>query len=260
MNFDNIKVERDGALMWLTLHRPNAANALTIPLAEEFAAAVAQAEADPDCHVLVLQGSGRFFCAGGDVAGMADSEDPAAFLQALAGTMHEGILAMTRSRLVTIAAVHGPAAGAGLGLVLNADFALASPKATFLSAYTGVGLTPDCGVSYLLPQIVGPRRAAEMCLSGRVATAQDGLDWGLVSELVEESALQQRARELGENLAAEARQTLGPTKRLLTTARLSAYAAHLEDERATISSLASHADTLDRIAAFAERGRSILKS
>lgn len=255
MNFDWIQADRDGALMWLTLDRPEEANALSIPLAGECATALALAESDPDCHVLILQGSGRFFCAGGDVAGMAEAEDKGGYLHDLARAMHEVVLAMARSRLVVIAAVHGPAAGAGLGLVLNADFVLAAPEATFLSAYAGVGLTPDCGVSYLLPQMVGPRRAAQMCLGGRGATAREALDWGVVSELVPTSGLRARARELGEGLAAGATQTLGPTKRLLTLEGLSAYADHLEEELESISSMGSHPDTMCRIAAFAGRGR-----
>ncbi|MDQ0242406.1 enoyl-CoA hydratase/isomerase family protein [Arthrobacter bambusae] len=255
MTFDSIKADRDGGLMWLTLDRPNEANALNIPVAGELGAAFALAESDPDCHVLILQGSGRYFCAGGDVAGMADSEDKSGYLLDLAGAMHEVILAMARSRLVTIAAVHGPAAGAGLGLVLNSDFVLASPEATFLSAYAGVGLTPDCGVSYLLPHVVGPRRAAQMCLAGRVATAREGIEWGLASELVELSELRERTRELGESLAGGATQTLGPTRRLLTSVRLSGYAEHLKEELSTISRLGSEPDTMRRIAAFGERAR-----
>lgn len=260
MNFDNIKAKRDGALMWITLDRPGEANALSIPLAKEFAAAVSLAEADPSCHVLILQGSGNYFCAGGDVAGMADSENEAEYLLELAGSMHEVVLTLARSRLVVIAAVQGPATGAGLGLVLNADFVLATGDASFLSAYAGVGLTPDCGVSYLLPQIVGPRRAAQMCLGGQVVTARDGLEWGLVSELVKAPDLCERVRQLGEGLAAGAMQTLGPTKRLLTSARLSAYADHLADELTTISSMGQNPDTVRRIAAFAARGRAKSRS
>lgn len=257
---DTIQADRDGALMWLTLDRPNEANALSIPMAGEFAATLALAESDPDCHVLILQGSGRYFCAGGDVAGMADSKDKNGYLLDLAGAMHEVILAMAHSRLVTIAAVHGPAAGAGLGLVLNADFVLGTPEATFLSAYAGVGLTPDCGVSYLLPQVVGPRRAAQMCLDGQVATAAESVEWGLTSRLVETHELRERTRELGESLVAGATQTLGQTKRLLTAERLAAYADHLDDELRTIASLGSNSDTMRRIAAFAERGRNVVPS
>ncbi len=255
MTVAQITVERDGGVMWLTLNRPDQANALTLPLAQEFCAAIAQAEADPDCHVLILQGAGRFFCAGGDVAGMASSDDPATFLHTLAEQMHDGLLALARSRLVTIAAVHGPAAGAGLGLVLNADFVLASPSASFLTAYAGVGLTPDCGVSYLLPQMIGPRRAMEMAVGGRVVTAVEALNWGLVTEVVPQAELRIRARRLGARIAGGAAHVLGPTKRLLTAARLTAYADHLADEAETISTMITAPGTHDLLVRFAERRR-----
>lgn len=90
----------------------------------------------------------------------AETGDSADFLPRLAGRISEGLLALAQSRLVTITPVHGAAAGAGLALVLNTDLVLASPNASFRRAHAGVGLTPDCGVSYLLHQVVGPRWAA----------------------------------------------------------------------------------------------------
>lgn len=251
MTFENIQFRGDSGVAWITLNRPKAANSMSIPLADEFCSAVDQAADDPTVHVVVLQGAGKFFCAGGDVASMAESADPAEFLGTLAGRMSEGLLALGRSRLVTIAAVQGPAAGAGLALVLNSDLVLASSNATFQSAYAAVGLTPDCGVSHLLPLVVGPRRAAEICLAGRVVRAQEAADWGLVNEVMEESELLPRAEALALQLAGSAVQTLGPTKRLLTTAALMAYADHLDDEVKTISSIVSNHDTKNRIQSFA---------
>lgn len=253
MAFEQLLVERAGPVMWLTLNRPDEANAISMALAEEFCAAVEQAEGDPDCHVLVLSGAGKFFCAGGDVAMMAGAPDPGEFLGRLAGTMHEGLLRLAGSRLVTIAVVDGYAAGAGLGLVLNSDIVLATPRAGFLTAYGAVGLTPDCGVSYLLPQVVGPRRAAHMALLGRAASAAEGLEWGIVTELVAEGDLAGRARELAEHLGRGPTQVLGPAKRLLAGSRAREYASHLADERATIATLVAHPDSQKRIAAFAAR-------
>ncbi|MDQ0618174.1 enoyl-CoA hydratase/isomerase family protein [Arthrobacter globiformis] len=255
MTFENLQFRCAGGVAWIMLDRPAAANSLSIALAEEFCAAVDLANNNRDVHVVVLQGAGKFFCAGGDVAAMAEAEDPAEFLRILAGKMSEGLLALTRSRLVTIAAVHGAAAGAGLALVLNSDLVLASSNASFQSAYAKVGLTPDCGVSYLLPQVVGPRRAAEICLSGRVVTAPEALQWGLVNEVVDESALQLRAEDLALRLAGSAAQTLGPTKRLLTRAAVAAYGKHLDDEVATISTIVSHENTRNRIISFAGRSK-----
>lgn len=250
MSFEQILVDFDGPIMWLTLNRPAEANAMSMVLAEEFCAAIEQAEADENCHVVVLQGAGKFFCAGGDVAMMAGASDPAEFLGGLAGKMHEGLLQLAQSRLVTIAAVNGYAAGAGLGLVLNADVVLATPKAGFVTAYAGVGLTPDCGVSFLLPRVIGPRRAAQMCLLGRAASAEEGLNWGIVTELVAEEELAGRAKELGEKLGKGATQVLGPTKRLLAGNSAAEYSRHLADEAKTIVAMVVNPDSKERIASF----------
>ena len=253
MTYRHLTLEYDGALARLTLNRPDSANALDLELAEELCAALADAETHADCHVLLLQGAGRFFCAGGDVAAMAAAADQGAFLKELAGRLHEAVLALAKSRLISIAVVKGPAAGAGLGLALNADFILASPKARFLAAYAGVGLTPDCGVSYLLPELAGPRRAAEMCLAGRVAGHADALEWGLINELVAAEEIAGRAQELGEQLASGAVSVLGPTKRLLRARSIAGYETHLQEEAETIASMAASADTRNRLAAFAGR-------
>ncbi|MFL4474091.1 enoyl-CoA hydratase/isomerase family protein [Paeniglutamicibacter sp. MACA_103] len=253
MSFENILVRFEGPLMWLTLNRPTEANAISIAMGQEFCAAIDQAERDPAIHVVILQGNGRFFCAGGDVAMMDAADDPAAFLKELAETMHLGLLRLARSRLITIAAVDGYAAGAGLGLVLNADVVLASERAGFLSAYGTIGLTPDCGVSYLLPQVVGPRRAAHMALLGRAVNADEGLAWGLVTEVVAQGDLVARARDLGESLGTGATQMLGPTKKLLSAGTLEGYARHLDDEAETISAMISLADTRRRIGEFLAR-------
>lgn len=226
---------------------------MSMLLAQEFCMAIEQAEADEGCHVVVLQGAGKFFCAGGDVAMMASAPDTASFLGNLAEKMHEGLLRLAGSRLVTIAAVNGYAAGAGLGLVLNADIVLATPNAGFLTAYQGVGLTPDCGVSYLLPLVVGPRRAAQMSLLGRTANASEALAWGIVTEEVAEEQLVSRARELGEKLGKGPTQVLGPTKRLLAGRRAEEYALHLADEASTITGMVVTPDTQKRIAAFAAK-------
>ena len=253
MAYRHLTLEYDGALARLTLNRPEQANALDLELAGELGAALADTESRTDTHVLLLQGGGRFFCAGGDVAAMAAAADQGGFLRELAGKLHEFVLALARSRLISIGVVDGPAAGAGLGLVLNTDFILASPKARFMAAYAGVGLTPDCGVSYLLPEVVGPRRAAEMCLTGRTAGPTDAVEWGLVNELLPSADLAARAQQLGEQLASGAVATLGPTKRLLRARSLAGYGEHLQLEAETIASMASSADTRQRIATFAAR-------
>jgi len=255
VRFETLEYASADGIARITLNRPDAANALDQQLADEFGRALQLAEADQSCHVVVLAGHGRFFCAGGDVAAMAQAPDRADFVSRLAGTMHEGLLRLARSRLVSIAAVQGPAAGAGLGLVLAADFAIASPEASFVGAYAGVGLSPDCGVSYLLPRAVGPRRAARLLLAGHTLGAREALEWGLVGEMVPEGQLADRVSELATALASSPVQALGPTKRLLTSDAVEGYAEHLRQEQEQIAALSEHPDTAGRIEAFAARSR-----
>ena len=252
--YETLEVSRSDGVVQVALNRPAEANALSIPLARELKAVVAAAESDPGCHVLVLRGNGKFFCAGGDVKGMAAAADSVAFLQELAGTMHEAMLALAASRLVVVAAVDGPAAGAGLGLVLNSNIVLVTPRASFLSAYDKVGLTPDCGVSYLLPRVIGQRRAAAVLLAGRMVSADDALAWGLANEQVDIVGLETRVQELCTSLTEGATQSLGPTKKLLV-GDLAAYSAHLDAEAASIAAMSAHPDSTARIAAFAQRSR-----
>src|SRR5690606_12384680 len=129
-----------------------------------------------------------------------------------ATAVHSVMLALRQSRLVVIASVQGAVAGAGLGLVLNSDFVVASNSATFHSAYSRIGLTPDSGVTFLLPQIVGSHRAARMLLGGYRLDAEEALEWGLVSEVADLKALESRTREFAATIARTPTQALGPTK------------------------------------------------
>jgi 2-(1,2-epoxy-1,2-dihydrophenyl)acetyl-CoA isomerase len=253
-DYETLEVSRGDGVLQVALNRPAEANALSIPLARELKLVVAEAESDPGCHVLVLSGNGTFFCAGGDVKGMAAAPDRVAFLHELAGTMHEVMLGLGNSRLVVVAVVDGPAAGAGLGLVLNADIVLITPRASFVSAYGKVGLTPDCGVSYLLPRVIGERRAAAVLLAGQPIDARQALEWGLANELCEVDAVEARVQELCARLTGGATQALGPTKRLLN-GDLSPYANHLAAEAESIAGISAHPDSSARITAFAERSR-----
>ncbi|WP_105034187.1 enoyl-CoA hydratase/isomerase family protein [Cryobacterium aureum] len=240
----------------LTFNRPKEANALSPELADAFRDAVASAVSDPGCRVIVLAGNGRFFCGGGDVIGMSEADDPAEFTGRLASTMHEALLALATSGVIVIAAVQGPAAGAGLGIVLNADLVIATENASFIGAYGVVGLTPDCGVSYLLPKVIGPMRASSVLLAGQVVGATDAFQWGLANELVAEDSLATRVAELAARLTGGATQSLGPTKRLLARESIDGYAAHLKAEADLIAALSARPDTKSRIREFASRSSS----
>src|SRR5215204_5744212 len=191
----------DGRTVWLTLNRPGVGNAIDQGLAEALRDAVRRIRAAPEPRIVVLQAAGNLFCAGGDVAAITGAADPLEYITTLATTVHGAIEDLRASDAVVIAAVHGPAAGGGLGLVLNADFVIASTDARFLSAYASVGLSPDCGVSYMLPAIVGPRRAMELTLTGRVLDAYEAREWGIVTEVTGADDFDARVQDLAHTLA-----------------------------------------------------------
>lgn len=202
----------------VTLSRPERANALDLAAAECFAAAVtAIRDSASDTLAVVLQGSGRHFCAGGDLRSVRDSahgDEQAAQHQVgeLARVLGRALVTLRDLPVPIIAAVHGSVAGAGLAVMLSADLVLADQDATFHFAYPKVGLTPDCGLSVLLPAVLGQRGATQFVLSGS-SGAQSALRAGLLDEVVTPGGL---ARAVDARVQAIADQpAAGPSLRML---------------------------------------------
>ncbi|HEX3781279.1 MAG TPA: enoyl-CoA hydratase/isomerase family protein [Pseudonocardiaceae bacterium] len=217
----------------ITLNRPDAANAIDPDLAAGFRAAVTRLSDGNLPRVIVLTAAGRIFCGGGDVRRMASATDRARYLAELAGTMHEALAALRALPVPVVASVPGTVAGAGLGLVLAADVVVAVETARFVSAYSAIGLSPDCGVTALLPATIGPRRAAELILRNRRLDAATALDWGLVSEVCAPGDLAGRTTAIATDIAALPGTAAGESARLLRQP----YHSQLADEARTISRL-----------------------
>jgi 2-(1,2-epoxy-1,2-dihydrophenyl)acetyl-CoA isomerase len=149
-----------------------------------------------------------------------------------------------------VAAVHGAVAGAGLAVLLNADLVVAARSTKFLMAYAGIGLTPDCGVSYLLPRAVGQQRALELALTGRVLTAERAHAWGLITEVVDDDQLAQRGEALADQLAGEPTFALGQAKRLIRESWTRSRPDSAEDESGTIARAVTTEVATARIARF----------
>ena len=254
MTSQNIRVRYHNGVAQLNLHRPDQANALDLELARAALLALREAEHTPDVFVLSITGTGDYFCGGGDVKGMAAAHDKPAFLHELAEAAHELVLAMVSSRLFIVSAVNGPAAGAGLGLVLNSDYVVASDRAKLMAAYAAIGLTPDSGVSYLLPRAVGYQRAMELMLIGSTLDAQTAREWGLVNEVVTSEALEPRTIELCERLASRAPQALAATKKLARHEMIAEYRNHLALESLRITKMVARSDSQALIARFVAKG------
>lgn len=239
----------------LTLARAEAANTINLQIGRELLAAAFAIEAAPAVRAVLLTGEGKNFCFGGDLKNMmASGSDVGAYLSELTTNLHAGLVHLARLNAPVIAAVNGTAAGAGLGLVLVADIAIAARSAKFAPAYTGVGLTPDAGCTFLLPRAIGYKRAMELLLTNRVLDAQQALDWGLVNQVVEDERLAGTAADLAARLAAGPTGAFGAVKRLLAEAE-PGLEGQLGRESRSIAARGSTAEGREGIAAFLEKRR-----
>lgn len=197
----------------LTLNRPERRNALDQAMRAELGEAVAVVRRDRAIKVLILQGAGGAFCAGGDISTMtADTAADEARDRML--NLQIVIADLLNLDRPIIAVVDGPAYGAGVGLALTADLVLASPRARFCLSFLRLGAVPDCGVFYTLPRIVGLQRAKELAFSTREFGAEEARDMGMVFEVVAESQVHSRAQALAASMSKLPLTALSLTKRL----------------------------------------------
>lgn len=248
-----LRVEVRDAVAHFTLTRAEAANTMNLQFGREFLAAAQALQADPRVRAVILAGEGKNFCFGGDLRGMvASGGDLSAYLSELTTTLHAGLAHLMRMDAPVIAAVQGSAAGAGLGLVLAADLAVAGRSARFTPAYTGVALTPDAGCTFLLPRAVGYKRAMELFLTNRVLSAEEALDWGLVNQVVDDDQVNAAAAALAARLASGPTGAFGGVKRLLAESE-PGLETQLARESRSIAGRGAGEEGREGIAAFLEK-------
>ena len=215
-----IRLTRDGDIATLTLSRPERMNAFTRQMHDELAEVLAELEAAPP-HVLILTGEGRGFCAGQDL-GERYTQIQAGeviHLQAsLEETYNRNLTRLAKLPSLILTAVNGVAAGAGVGFAMLGDLILASRKAQFMLAFNKVGLGPDAGVSFNLPERIGLQRAMGLVLTGEPLGAEKALEWGLVWEVCEPEDLVPRATALAQALAKGSLAAQLSSKRLMREA------------------------------------------
>jgi 2-(1,2-epoxy-1,2-dihydrophenyl)acetyl-CoA isomerase len=244
-------VERRGDVLELTLHRPEALNAFTVDMHRALADALREA-ADPGIRAVILTGAGRAFCGGQDLeeATAPDSQGPGHRL----GTYYNpNLLALRALEKPVIAAVNGAAAGAGMGLALACDLRLLAEGATFVPAFSAIGLVPDSGTSWLTVALLGPSRAFAWLTSGRRMGTDEALALGLADEVVPVEDLLDRARARADALAAVPGRSVELTKRLLQAAGSSTLSEQLDLERELQQAASEHPAYRERVAAFLAR-------
>jgi 2-(1,2-epoxy-1,2-dihydrophenyl)acetyl-CoA isomerase len=247
-----VRFRLDGQVGHLRLVRPEAANAIDLEFAREFEQGVGDC-LDAKARAVLLTAEGRHFCAGGDLKAFARQPALGAHLKQVTAHLHAGIERLANGAVPVVAAVQGPAAGAGIGLVCCSDVVLASPSARFVVAYTAVGLTPDGSVSYFLPRLIGMRRAMELTLTNRPVSAQEALELGLVTRLVDEGILGEEAAKLASALSQGPAGALGSAKRLLAASLHNPLHLQLELESETLAANAERSDAREGMRAFLER-------
>ena len=206
-------LERNGAIATLRFNRPEALNAINVPMANAFLAAVQSIAADPGVRAVVLCGNGCGFMAGGDLATLR--ADPVQGAIDILTPLNAALQLLAQMNAPVIAQVHGAAAGAGLSLVLMADYVIAAEGTRFNLAYINLGTSCDVGASWALPRIVGVRQALEIALLGEAFTADDALRLGLVNRVVPSAELDSTTAALAQRLASGPTLAYGAMKRLM---------------------------------------------
>ena len=246
-----LEVTRQHATVTLRFSRPGALNAIDVPMATAFLAAVQNIAADPSVRAVVLCGAGKAFMAGGDLATLR--ADPVRGAAALLGPLNAAVQVLARLNAPVIAKVHGAAAGAGLSLMLQADFVIAAEGTRFNLAYINLGTSCDVGASWALPRLVGLRHALEIALLGDTLTTADALRLGLVNRVVPAEHLDEAATTLIERLAHGPTQAYGAMKRLMRASFDRDLDTQLMAETAAFAGCAATQDMRAGIEAFFDK-------
>ncbi len=253
-----MRLEIDGRIGTLTLDRPDSFNAMSPELIGELVLAAAWLADRAPLRALIVTGNGRAFSSGGDVnwfKGGLDSDgfDLPSDVRRGADVLHQAIVDFRRIPYPVIGAINGVAAGAGFSLALMCDTRIASEEAAFVCAYGRIGASPDGGMTYFLPRMVGPARAVELLLDDPLLNAQDALEERIVAEVVPADELMDRARAKAEELAAKAPHYVRMAKQLVSVSLDNSLADHLQLERHGIADSMATEDLREGVTAFFEK-------
>ena len=251
-------VERAGSVATLTLNRPDALNALDPAMMDALVRETAGLSIDPNIRCVVIRGAGKHFMAGGDIRHFASQlELPPAERQRsftdLIGRLHAAIEQLHRMPQPVLARVHGAVAGFGLSLMCACDLAIAAQDAYFTSAYRHLGLTPDGGLSYALPRLIGSKKAMEMLLLGERFGAEEALRLGLVNRVVPEAELERATAAMADALAGGPALATRNGKRLLRESLSQSLSEQLAAEAKSFGACAATGDFAEGVRAFLEK-------
>jgi 2-(1,2-epoxy-1,2-dihydrophenyl)acetyl-CoA isomerase len=256
MKYETITLEMQGSICVLTLNRPERLNALTVQVANEFKVAVHEA-LEQGARVIVLTGAGRAFCAGGDLREMQEfaSRDGRveAFFDEPLRILNESILLIRKTPVPFIAAVNGVASGGGCNLALACDLVIAAESAKFNQAFIKIGLVPDCGGTFILPRLIGWKRAAELMFTGDLVSAHRAAELGMINSVAADGELMSQVMAMAEKLANAPTAAIGQIKKLLEASPVNDYGSQLDLERKAQIEAGKTKDFGEGVSAFLEK-------
>jgi 2-(1,2-epoxy-1,2-dihydrophenyl)acetyl-CoA isomerase len=251
MSYDSLVFEVKDGVGLIRLNRPDDGNAITLQTVNELLDVAMRCDEDPEVRAVVLTGSGKMFCVGGDLKAFAAQGDRVSFyLKKVTQAFHAVISRFNWMDAPVVGAINGTAAGGGFSLALTTDIAIAAESAKFTMGYTKVGLAPDGSSSYFLARMVGLRRAKEMALLNPILSARQALEWGLINQVVADDQVLPAALEIAYHLAKGPTLALGEAKRLILSGATESLESQMEKESRAIAAMAGKVDGREGVAAF----------
>lgn len=251
---DLVKFSVEAGLARVELNRPDSGNGITEEMADQFLDAASRCETDGGVRAVLLTGAGKNFCVGGDLKVFRGAgSDVGRMLKRTTALLHAACAQFARMDAPVVAAIQGVAAGGGLSLALLGDLVYGGESAKFTMAYTAAGLSPDGGSTFLLPRLIGLRRAQELTLTNRRLTAEEAKAWGLITSVLPDDTLFETAEKQARALAQGPTRAFGRAKRLLLESFETPFETQMEREGTGIATSAGEPDAQEGMAAFAEK-------
>jgi 2-(1,2-epoxy-1,2-dihydrophenyl)acetyl-CoA isomerase len=258
MNYETLQILLKDQVAFITLNRPERLNSFDMQLGHELYEALSQAAQNPTIHVVVIKGTGKGFCGGGDVKEMHAAKDKSRFLRDLTRAIHRCVIEIRTMEKPVIAAVNGAAFGAGLSLALACDMVIAVKEAKMSTAFIGIGLAPGCGTQFVT-KIIGYQRACEYIMTSKTFTAEEGYRLGLVNKVVETDQLDAAVDDIISTFNHLPPIAVGKAKMLINKSLENDMISHLELESKTAAWSAGTEDFAEGVSAFVEKRKPAFK-
>lgn len=258
MKYMTLKIKKRNHVAYITLNRPERLNSFDMKLGEELYSVLKEVNLDNEIRAVIIKGTGKGFCGGGDVKEMHQAENKPLFLRDLTKAIHKCVIEIRTMEKPVIAAVNGAAFGAGLSLALACDIIISVKEAKFSTAFIGIGLAPGCGTQFFT-KLTGYQKACEYILTSKIFSAEKAKEIGIVNKIVESDELDETVEDLADKFRSLPPIAVGKAKMLIYKSLENDMKTHLELESKTASESADTNDFKEGVAAFVEKRKPVFK-